>query len=49
MGSKIIWDKSYANELGRLAQGTRDIKGTDCIKFIKYSEVPTGRKVNMEN
>ena len=43
--SKLIWDTSYANELGRLSQGIRNIKGTDCIKFIKNSEVPRGRKV----
>ena len=29
-----IWAKSFANELGRLAQGIRDIIGTDTIHFI---------------
>ena len=32
--------KSFANELGRLAQGIRDIDGTDTIDFIPYSGVP---------
>ena len=32
-----------ANELGRLAQGIRDVKGTNTITFIKKSEIPKGR------
>ena len=31
---------SFANELGRLAQVIRDIKGTDTIDFIPFSSVP---------
>ena len=31
---KARWDKSFANELGRLAQGIRDIEGTNTIFFI---------------
>jgi hypothetical protein len=31
---KPIWEKVFANEVGRLAQGVRDIKGTDTIVFI---------------
>ena len=42
---KKIWSRSYANELGRLAQGIRDIPGTDTIKFIRKYQVPKGRKV----
>ena len=30
-----IWFRSYANGLGRLAQGVWDIQGTDTIRFIK--------------
>ena len=37
------WETSLANELGRLAQGIRDIKGTNTITFIKKSEIPLGR------
>ena len=36
---------SFANELGRLAQGIRDIEGTDTIDFIPYSDVPTDQTV----
>jgi hypothetical protein len=31
---RSIWQKSFANELGRLFQGKRDIKGTDTCFFI---------------
>ena len=34
-----IWMKSFANELGRLAQGICDITGTDTIDFIPHAEV----------
>ena len=41
-----IWNKSFANELGRLADGVSDrVKGTNTIKFIPKSLVPKGRKV----
>ena len=40
-----IWSKSFANELGRLAQGIRDIKGTNTIVFIPKDKVPQGRTV----
>ena len=35
-----IWMHSFANELGRLSQGIRDIPGTNTINFIPFSEVP---------
>jgi hypothetical protein len=38
-----IWSKSSANEFRRLAQGIRDIPGTNTFHFIPYSQVPTGR------
>ena len=38
------WYRSLANELGRLAQGIRDIKGTDTVFFISLSEIPLDRK-----
>jgi hypothetical protein len=34
---KPIWERAFANELGRLAQDVRDIKGTDTIIFIHAS------------
>jgi hypothetical protein len=40
---KPIWERAFANELGRLAQGIRDIKGTDTIVFIPPSEIPKER------
>ena len=36
--------QSCGNELGRLAQGIRGIKGTDRISFIHHSEVPKYKK-----
>ena len=35
-----IWMKSFANELGRLAQGIRDVPGTNTIDFIVHTDVP---------
>ena len=42
---KKIRGRSYANELGRLAQGIRDIPGTNTTQFIHKDQVPKGRKV----
>ena len=39
---KIVWARSFANELGRLFQGIRDIKGTNTCTFIRKSQVPSG-------
>lgn len=39
------WNTSAANEFGRLAQGIRDLPGTDTIKFIPITAVPKGRSV----
>ena len=39
------WQRSSANEFGRLAQGIGGrIKGTDTIKFLHYREMPTNRR-----
>ena len=38
------WSTSLANELGRLAQGIRDVKGTNTIVFIKKSAIPADRR-----
>ena len=43
--SKRLWTRSFANELGRLAQGVGDrVKGTDTIFFIRKDEVPIDRR-----
>ena len=43
--TQATWLISGANEFGRLAQGipSRNIQGTDTIKFIFYHEMPDGR------
>jgi len=39
-----LWNRSSADEFGRLAQGVRDrVKGTDTIFFIKKDQVPKGQ------
>ena len=43
-----IWMKSFANELCRLAQGIRDIPGTNTIDFIPFAEVPKGETVTYD-
>ncbi len=35
---KRIWKRSFANELGRLFQGIRDVPGTDTCFFIKINK-----------
>ncbi len=37
---KTIWQRSFANELGRLFQGSRGIKGTNTCFFIAKAKVP---------
>ena len=37
-----IWVKSFANELGRLPQGIRDVTGTNTIDFIPHADVSVG-------
>ena len=41
----LIWQGSNCEEIGCLAQGLRDVKGTNTITFISVSAVPKGRKV----
>jgi hypothetical protein len=45
---KTIWERAFANELGRLAQGVRDIKGTYTIVFIPPSDIPKERTITSE-
>ena len=41
--TRETWFKSLANEICRLAQGIRDIKGTETICFIPKHEIPKER------
>ena len=40
-----LWQASNAKEIGRLAQGYKQAKGTNTIFFIAKLAVPKGRKV----
>ena len=43
--TKELWNRSAANEFGRLAQGVGNrIVGTDTIFFIRRSQVPRHKK-----
>ena len=48
--TKSIWEKLFANETGRLAQGvgTRIPSGTNIILFIPKEKLPAGRRVTHE-
>lgn len=43
--NKITWEGGMCNELGRLCNGYKNIKGTQTIKFISRDQVPKGHKV----
>eukprot|EP00804_Cyclotella_cryptica_P005738 CCRYP_000080-RC/>CCRYP_000080-RC protein AED:0.27 eAED:0.24 QI:0/0/0/1/0.33/0/4/0/743 len=38
-----IWSRSYANELGRLTNGIRDIPGTNTMQYIRKRDIPKDR------
>eukprot|EP00804_Cyclotella_cryptica_P013280 CCRYP_007043-RA/>CCRYP_007043-RA protein AED:0.39 eAED:0.39 QI:0/0/0/1/0/0/3/0/598 len=38
-----IWSRSYANELGRLTDGIRDIPGTNTMQYIRKHDIPKDR------
>jgi hypothetical protein len=40
-----IWERAFADELGRLAQGVHDIKGTDNIVLIHPSDIPKEKTI----
>ena len=44
--TKELWERSAANEFGRLMQGLKrgNIQGTETMRFIKRSEMPQGRQ-----
>ena len=43
------WKASLSNEIGRLAQGIRNVKGNDVVDFVSISEVPRNKKVAYAN
>ena len=36
----LIWKRAFANELGRLSQGIRDIKGINTNVFLPFEDIP---------
>ena len=40
-----IWERSFANKLEQLAQGIREVKGTNTVMFIPKSKVLKHKKV----
>ena len=40
-----IWERSFANKLGQLAQGIIEVKGTNTVMFIPKSKFPKDKKV----
>ena len=46
---EVTWGGSLSNEIGRLAQGIRDIKGNNAIIFIPKHKIPKGKKVAYAN
>ena len=40
-----IWERSFAKELGQLAQGIREVKGKNMVMFVPKSKVPKNKKV----
>ena len=46
---EVTWGSSLSNEIGRLAQGIRDIKGNNASIFIPKHKIPKGKKVAYAN
>ena len=44
-----VWAPSVSNEIGRLAQGIRNVAGNDATEFIHKHEVPNNKKVTYAN
>ena len=47
--NKEVWETALSNELGRLAQGINNIKGNDCIDFIRRADIPKLKKNTYTN
>ena len=45
----LTWKVSVSNEIGRMAQGIRNMKSNDVLVFIPRHEVPVNKKVTYEN
>ena len=43
--AKEIWLQALTNELGRLAQGVDNIKGTNTLQFVKKEDIPKTKKL----
>jgi hypothetical protein len=39
-----LWNESNAEEIGRLTQGYKNVKGTNTLFFIKFADMPPNRK-----
>ena len=39
-----IWKLALSNEIGKLAQGIRDVKGNGALDFVHKSTIPTNKK-----
>lgn len=44
---KVKWEKSFANELGRIAQGIRNIQRTNTNFFVDKKQVPVHKKIQL--
>jgi hypothetical protein len=44
---KEVWTRSYANELGCLTNGIRNIPGTKTMQYIRKSDIPKDRLKNV--
>ena len=44
-----VWERSFANELGKLSQGIRNVKGKNTVILISKTQVPKSKKVTYGN
>jgi len=42
--TRVVWERSFANEIGRLFQGIRHLKGTNTCFFIRKCQVPSDKR-----
>lgn len=42
--TKMVWEQSFARELGRLSQGYRSTEGTNTIEFIDRAAIPYDKR-----
>ena len=42
--TKQTWEHSFANELGRLAQGFQNVHGNDTIHFIPFNTITAHKR-----